>query len=512
MDGTLRPGSVESDAALRMTGLVKQFGGARALDEAALTVAPGSVHGLIGQNGAGKSTLVKILAGLVRPDAGRIEVGGAAQPHLTPRRAAQLGIGFIHQDRLLAPTATVAEALFLGREPRRFGLPWIDRGRMRRDAARVLADGFGVALPAEALIGELSAAQQQVVQVTRALLDRPRILVFDEPTATLVRREIETLFGIIRRLRDQGIAVIYISHHLPEIRALCDVVTVLRNGRDVGTVDAKATPSDTLIGMMVARDIGSMFPPRDRALGEPVLRTAGLGRAGAYDDVSLTVRRGEILGLTGLIGSGAKEVVRGLFGLQAHDRGTIELNGAAVELASPAQAVARGLALVPEDRRGQGVALAMGVRENTTLASLRRFVRWGRLSRGAERRETGRLIAALAIKTAGQEAAVRTLSGGNQQKVVLAKWLSRRADVYLLDEPTVGVDVAAKVEIYKVVAELAQRGAAVLVLSTDLIELLGLCDRILVMYRGRVVRDMAAAETDSDALLRLLTGVEAAAA
>jgi ribose transport system ATP-binding protein len=498
-----------SPLALEMRDLVKDFAGVRALDHANLRVGRGTVHGLIGQNGAGKSTLIKLLAGIHAPDAGTIAVEGAVQSRLTPHRAEELGIHFIHQDRLLVPTFTVAESLFLGAEPRRFGLPWLNGAAMRRRAATILRETFGVDLPAGALVGELSAAQQQLVQISRALLNRPTILVFDEPTAALVRREVDSLVGVIGRLRAQGITIVYISHYLHEIGEICDAVTVMRNGADVGTVDPRTTPAADLVSMMVARDIHDMFPRRHRTAGPPVLSVTGLRAAGAFENVSLTVRRGEIVGMTGLVGSGAKDVLRCLFGLQRPDAGRIEIEGARIGGRSPSAAVAGGLALVPEDRRGHGVALSLSVRENTTIASLDRFARGPLIDRAAERSEVDRLIRDLAIKTPGREAAVRNLSGGNQQKVVLAKWLSRQSNLYLLDEPTVGVDVGAKVEIYRLIDELAGKGAGILVLSADLLELLGLCDRILVMYRGRIVHDGPAAATDSDTLLMHATGAGA---
>ncbi len=490
--------------ALALAGIVKEFGGVRALDRANLSVARSSVHGLIGQNGAGKSTLIKILAGIHAPDSGTIAVEGETVAHLDPHLAERLGIRFIHQDRLLVPGFTVAEALFLGQEPARG--PLLRLGRMRREASRLLRETFDVDLAPDRLVAGLSAAERQVVQITRALLGRPRILVFDEPTATLVRREVDRLFGIIRRLREQGITIVYISHHLREIAALCDQVTVLRNGADVGTVDARATPAATLVSMMVARDIGAMFPPRARVFGRPVLAVRGLARTGRFEGVSFEAAAGEIVGLTGLLGSGAKDVVQALFGLQRPQRGEIHRDGSRVSLGSPAAAVRHGIGLVPEDRRGHGVAPGMSVRENISLASLARHVRRGVLDRGAERRETDRLIGELAIKTPGREARLRELSGGNQQKVALAKWLSRQSSLYLLDEPTVGVDVAAKVEIYRLIADVAGRGAGVLALSSDLPELLGLCHRVLVMYRGRIVYQAEAAATDDDTLLLHATG------
>lgn len=491
--------------ALAMCGLVKAFGPTRALDGASLTVARGTVHGLVGQNGAGKSTLIKVLAGLVAPDGGTVALDGTEVAGLTPDRAERLGIAFIHQDRLLVPTATVGEALFLGREAEgsRFGV-W--RGGLQRRADAALDRFFGLSLPRGALIRDLSTAQQQIVQITRALLSDPTIMVFDEPTAALGRREAEALFAAIGRLKARGLTTIYISHYLAEVERLCDTVTVMRNGRDVAHIDPKATTIAAVTRLMVGRDVGDQFPRRATTPGGPVLSVAGL-HTPAVRDVTFTLRRGEVLGLTGLLGSGAKELVQALFGLAPVIAGTVTINGRRAAPRTPAEAVRRGLALVPEDRRAQGVALDLSVRENVTLASLGRLNRWGWLDRGAERAKVRHLVDELQIKASGPEAPVRTLSGGNQQKVALAKWLARDAAVYLLDEPTVGVDVAAKAEIYRLITGLAERGAAILVLSADLDELLGLCDRVLVMHRGTVVAEHRSADITTDVLLNeTLTG------
>jgi ribose transport system ATP-binding protein len=497
------------DLALSMQDLVKDFGGVRALDRASFALRRAEIHGLVGQNGAGKSTLIKVLAGIYRPDAGRIQIDGQEVHDLHPHRVDRLGIQFIHQDRLLVPSFTVGEAVFLGREHGSAGL--LARRRMEREARELLAEQFGVELPRGALIGELTTAQQQLVQIVRALARSPRVLVFDEPTAALVKREVDRLFTIIERLRAQGITIVYISHYLQEIERLCDRVTVLRNGRDVGTVAPSTTPAREIARMMVARDIEELFPKRNVALGAPALAVRGLTRAPNLHDVSLTVHKGEIVGVTGLLGSGVKELVRVLFALDRPDRGTIEIDGAAAPLPRPSAAVGRGLALVPEDRRGQGVALDASVAENITLASLGRFVRGGLVSRAAEHAEARRLIEELRIRTPGPSTRVRDLSGGNQQKVVIAKWLARRSQVYVLDEPTVGVDIGAKVEIYRLIGELVAGGAAVLLVSSDLDELAGIADRILVFYRGGIVKELPAAQASSDLLLAWSTGAAEAA-
>ena len=493
-------------SAIELRGIFKAFGGVQALAGATLGVDPASVCGLVGQNGAGKSTLIKILAGLYAPDAGEISIGGQVVDRLTPQKVERLGVHFIHQDRLLPPSFTVGEALFLGREPRLRGFPAVvDRRAMRLQAADILRDYFGLALPSGVLISELTAAQKQIVQITRALLHNPSTLVFDEPTAALVTREAEILFTLIRRLRSEGITIVYISHYLAEIENLCDSVTVLRNGRDVAVVDPRTTPASAIASLMVARDIKDFFPKRRVELGEPILTVERLSSPGKFRNVSFSVRKGEIVGLTGLLGSGAKEVVRALFGLEKA-KGELRISGAPASICLPKAAVGAGLAFVPEDRRNNGVGLRLSVLENATLASLGRFARGGFLHRPAENAEVDRLVDLLSIRAANRNALVGTLSGGNQQKLVLAKWLSRQSGLYILDEPTIGVDVGSKIEIYGLIGDLVERGAGVLILSNDLPELLGLSDRILVMYRGDISREFDAVSATAGEILAQATG------
>ncbi|HVJ40209.1 MAG TPA: sugar ABC transporter ATP-binding protein [Dongiaceae bacterium] len=492
--------------ALSLQALYKDFGGTRALDGASLEVAKGSIHGLVGQNGAGKSTLIKILAGLHRPDGGAIAVDGAFQDHLTPHRAENLGIHFIHQERLLVPSFSVGEALFVGQESLAGSTRLLNRRKLQAKATSILRERFDLALPADALIGDLTVAQQQIVQVTRALLANPSILVFDEPTAALVKREVDVLLETIRRLRQQGLTIVYISHYLSEIEAICDRVTVLRNGKDVATVDPQATSASEIAALMIARDVTELFPKQAVQSAEPILQISGLGRPPAFADVSFTVRRGEIVGLTGLLGSGAKELLRSLFGLEKPSQGSIEIDGAARSIGTPRAAMENGIAFVPEDRRGQRIAAELSVRENISLASLRLFSRFNLVQRKRERAHCDRLIERLGIRTAGGEAPVKSLSGGNQQKVALAKWLSRQSRLYILDEPTIGVDIGAKADIYRLLGELAAGGAGILILSTDLIELTGICDRVLVMFRGRLIGDFSTATASGDAIFDAATG------
>ncbi|CAM3127361.1 sugar ABC transporter [Pseudomonas floridensis] len=490
--------------ALHLQGIYKRFGATQALDGVSLRVEPGTIHGLVGENGAGKSTLIKVLAGIHTADQGSISLEGQSFEALTPRQVEASGVQFIHQERLLPGSFTVGEALFFGQEIRR-GL-WVDRRAQEREAARLLDDYFALQIPADVLIRDLDSAQRQIVQIIRALITRPRVLVFDEPSVSLVKREVDRLLSIVRRLRDEGLTILYISHYLQEIESLCDQVTVLRNGRDVAVVDPSVTTTAQIARLMVNREVGELYPRTRSIAGSPVLELQGLGAGRAYHDINLSVGRGEVVGLTGLVGSGAKELLKSLFGLVRPERGAILLNGQTLRLKSPRDAVRQGIALVPEERRSHGVAPALSVLENITMASLGRFSRGGLLDASAQVRESERLIDELAIKTSSHASAVKSLSGGNQQKVALAKWLSRHSSLYLLDEPSVGVDIAAKTEIYRLIARLAEEGAAVLVLSSDLPELLGITHRIVVLHRGHIAGEFDARATDSDQLLACATG------
>ncbi|RML87350.1 Ribose ABC transport system, ATP-binding protein [Pseudomonas savastanoi pv. glycinea] len=483
---------------MHLQGISKRFGATQALDGVNLRVEAGTIHGLVGENGAGKSTLIKVLAGIHRADAGSLSIHGQQFDSFTPRQIEAAGVHFIHQERLLPGSFSVGEALFFGQEIKR-GL-FVDRRAQEREAARLLDDYFAMRLPSGALVRDLDSAQRQILQITRALLAKPQVLVFDEPSVSLVKQEVDRLLAIVRRLRDDGLTIVYISHYLQEIESLCDQVTVLRNGRDVAVVDPALVSTAQIARLMVNRDVGEQYFRAQTQPGPPVLQLNGLGAGRFYNGVDLSVRSGEVVGLTGLVG------LKSLFGLLKPDRGDVLLNGQPLGLKSPRDAVRNGIALVPEERRTHGVAPALSVLENITLASLGRFSRWGLLDGAAQSRESQRLIGELAIKTSGHDAAVQLLSGGNQQKVALAKWLSRHSTLYLLDEPSVGVDIGAKVEIYRLIARLAEGGAAVLVLSSDLPELIGITQRIVVLHRGRIAGEFDSSSTDSDQLLACATG------
>lgn len=497
-----------SDIAVEMRAINKTFGPVKALVDAELVVESGTIHGVVGQNGAGKSTIIKILAGIFKRDSGQVSVFGRSLESITPASIEAEGVHFIHQDRLLVPTATVAEAIFLRNEPK-FG-PFINNRQMRRRSAELIKHYFDVEIDPTTLISELSTAQQKIVQITRALAHEAKVLVLDEPTAALVNREVESLFALLRRLKDDGLAIIFISHYMAEIEEICDVVTILRNGSNAGVVEPREVGIKKIVELMTDRDTSEMYPRRDVEIGEPVLSVRDLALAGHYEGVSFDLHAGEIVGLTGLLGSGDKEVMKTLFGQVAPDAGQIVFKGEAQNFRSPVDAVRNGIAKIPEDRRAHGVAIGLSVGENISLASLGRVSRRGFVDRSTEAREIDGLIAELDIKTPTRETLVRNLSGGNQQKVVVAKWLSCNSQAYLMDEPTVAVDVGAKVEIYSLMNRLASEGKALIFVSSDLEEVTEMCDRVLVIYRGRITGEFKRGEIDPDRLLAFASGASLA--
>ena len=472
---------------LTMEGITKAYPGVQALDGVSLELARGEVLALLGENGAGKSTLMKILGGAVRPDGGRIVIDGVERPFRSPQEALRAGVAVIHQEFNLVPSLGAADNIFLGQEIARGlpGLGLVDARAQRRRAGAILAR-LGADFDPDAPCRTLSVAGQQLVEIAKALVSGARILVMDEPSAALSVPEVEALHGVIRELKRDGTGIVYVSHRLEEIAAVCDRVTVLRDGRNVGGAAVADVGRGDLIRMMVGRELKEEFPRRDTLPGAERLVVEGLSRGTAVRGVSFAARRGEVLAITGLVGSGRTEVLRLLFGADARDSGTVRLDGVPIHPRSPAAAIAAGIGLLPEDRKLQGLVLGLSVRENFALPSLRRLSRAGVVRRAEEARECGESIAALRIKTPRQETPVRGLSGGNQQKVVLAKWLARNCEVLLFDEPTRGVDVGAKVEIYRLMNELAAAGKVVVMVSSDLPEVLGMADRIVVMHDGRV--------------------------
>lgn len=471
---------------LRLTRIAKSFAGVRALRGVDFELRAGEVHALLGENGAGKSTLIKVVTGAHRPDEGRIEIGGEEARNLTPPLAHRLGVACIYQQPALFPDLSVAENIALRLEG---AAPWrrVDWRRRRARAAELLAR-VGAEIAPETEVRSLSMPEQQLVEIACALGAGARVVVMDEPTASLTRREQERLFAVVRDLRSAGVGIIYISHRLEEIFALADRVTVLRDGASVGTGPVAEIDEAGLIRLMVGREVQQLYPPREDQTGAPLLEVEQLRCASAgVHPVSFAVRAGEIFGLAGLVGAGRTELARVLFGLTPAEAGTIRLAGTEVRITSPAEAIAHGIAYVPEDRRRHGVVLEMPVEENVTMSVHRRLFAGGWLRRDAERVLAEGFIRELSIKTAGPGAPAGSLSGGNQQKVSLARWLATKPRVLILDEPTQGVDVGAKSEIHRIIRRLAKEGLAVLLISSDLPEVLGMSDRIGVMRGGSLV-------------------------
>ena len=489
---------------LQMRGICKQYPGIQALNHAALEVRAGEVHVVLGENGAGKSTLMKILSGAVRRDAGEVILNGRPADLGDPNRARKLGISTIYQELSLVPHLTVAENIFLGKAPTRWpGV--LDWPRMRREATRILGE-LGVSLDPDAPVRSLRIAQQQMVEVARALADEARILVMDEPTSSLSEREIAQLFDAIKRLTASGAAVVYISHRMEEVFRIGQRVTVLRDGGHVATENIADVSVSQLVRLMANRDVSEHYPRRSHARGDELLRVEGLG-SGAIRDVSYILRRGEILGIAGLVGAGRTRLARAIAGADRVDRGRIVIRGKAIRIGSPADAARARIAFLPEDRKQQGLVLGLAVERNVAMSHLGALSRFGVMDRKSERREAQQAITDLHIRTQGPEQAVVHLSGGNQQKVVLGKWLAARADIFIFDEPTRGIDVAARQDIYLLMNRLVEEGAGVMMISSDLPEVLGMSDRVLVMRAGAVQTELSAAEATEAAVLHAALGI-----
>jgi len=471
----------------------KSFAGLRALYRVSFDLRAGEVHALVGENGAGKSTLIKIVTGAEHADAGTITVAGAPLTRIDPHTTRALGIAAIYQQPALFPHLTVAENIALSLER---GGSWrrIDRKARRRRASELL-DRVGASLHPDRLVGTLTMPEQQVVEIAKAIGAEARIVIMDEPTASLSDREVARLFEVIARLRAADAGVIYISHRLEEIATIADRITVLRDGETVATRDARDLTRTDLIRMMVGRELDAVFPKRQVPLGETALSVRDLSNARTgVRRVSLSVRRGEILGLAGLVGSGRTQLAETIFGLTPASAGEIAIEGTPVTIVSPADAIDRGIAYVPEDRRQHGVVLEMSIAANTSLANLTAVSRHGLITREAEHRAARQYVNDLRIKASSVDAEVGSLSGGNQQKVALARWLATKPSVLILDEPTQGVDVGSKAEIHRLMQDLAERGMAIIMISSELPEILGMSDRIAVMHAGTIVATMERAD------------------
>src|SRR5262245_15832474 len=490
-------------AALRMKGIRKSFPGVVALDGVSLEVQQGEVHVLLGENGAGKSTLMKVLSGAIRADAGEIELLGQPVHIQGPAHAQALGIQIIYQEFNLVPQLSAAENIFLGREPT-LGLGILDRHRLQREAGGRLEE-LGVRIDPARPVAELGVAQQQMVEVAKALHGQARVLIMDEPTSALTASEIDVLFAAIQGLTARGVAVIYISHRLEEVERIGSRVSVLRDGRHVATHAVGEVSLAELIRLMANRELKEHFPKRRVARGEELLRVEGL-RGGMLKDVALSVHRGEVVGLAGLLGAGRTEVARAITGADRTPADRLTIRGNAVRPRAPRDAIRRGVGFLPEDRKTQGLVLERSVKENVALPSTERLSRLGVVDGPAERALAAQQVDDLRIKTPGLDQRVGLLSGGNQQKVVLGKWLAADVDLLVMDEPTRGIDVAAKIEIYELMNRLTARGAGILMISSELPEVLGMSDRILVMREGRIVAEMDAAGATQETVLRAALG------
>jgi len=486
---------------LELRGIVKRFPGVLALSGVGLDVRPGEIHALLGENGAGKSTLIKTISGVYQADDGEIRIEGRPVHIRNPHDAQALGISTIYQEFTLAPDMTVAENIFLGREPLRLrALSIVDRKALIRQTRDVLAS-LDLQIDPEATVKHLGVAQQQMVEIAKALSLDARLIIMDEPTATLTSHEIDRLFEAIVRLRKRNVAVIYVSHRLDEVKAVCDRATILRDGTYVATVPVASTTIDEMIRLMVGRDLKDKFPKIAAEPREEVLRVEQLTRRGVLHDVSFSVRRGEIVGIAGLVGSKRTETARAIFGADPIDSGRILLHGKPVKVRRPSDAIEHGIALVPEDRKRHGIFGTLSVWENVVLSALPRFSRKGILDVRREKERAQEFVTSLRIATSDLEKRVIDLSGGNQQKVVIAKWLNTNAEVFLFDEPTRGIDVGGKIEVYRLMGELISRGAAIVMISSELPEILGLSDRILVMREGRICGEFDRADATEEKIL-----------
>ncbi|CAN5164953.1 sugar ABC transporter ATP-binding protein [soil metagenome] len=497
---TMSPGTTAAVAsALTLTGATKSFGAVAALTDANIDIRVGEIHALVGENGAGKSTLVKILAGVHQPDAGRFTVEGSDVIFKSPADSKAAGISVIYQEPTLFPDLTVAENIFIGRQPRgRLGL--IDRAAMR-SRARELFARLGVPIDPERVADGLSIADQQIIEIAKAISLDARILVMDEPTAALSGVEVDRLFAVARSLRDQGTGILFISHRFDEVFDLCDRITVMRDGAFIATHETTDITVDGLVREMVGRDIATLFPKQEAEIGATVLSVNDLSRAGVFADISFEVHSGEIVALSGLVGAGRTEVARAIFGIDKYDTGTVLVDGKPLRAHSPQAAIDAGMGFVPEDRRKQGLVMDLSVARNATLTLRKQLARFGLINAKNERAMAAEWSKRLQVKTGSQDLSVSTLSGGNQQKVVIAKWLATKPTFLIVDEPTRGIDVGTKAEVHRLISELAVQGIAVLMISSELPEVLGMADTILVMHEGKITARLSREEATAEAVM-----------
>lgn len=494
---------------LQASGIVKQFPGTLALDRVQLDLYPGEIHAVVGENGAGKSTLMKILSGVYTADAGEILFEGRRVTPSTPREALQLGIAIVYQELSLVPPLTVAENIFPGRLPTNW-LGFVKYGQLFRDARRVL-DDLDVHIDPRALVSDISIANQQLVEIAKALSQNCKVLILDEPTSALTEREVEILFSLLKRLAAQGVGILYISHKLDEIFRLSDRITVLRDGQYIGTVKTAEATTDMIIRMMVGRELGSMYPAKADEIGQPLLEVRDLRLPGSSAKINLVLRAGEIVGVAGLIGAGRTELARAIFGVDPITEGQILLDGRPISISSPSEAIQHRIGYLPEDRKAAGLFLDMSVKWNIESVNRPAVTSYGFVNPNREAELARQYISRLEISTPSIEQEVRRLSGGNQQKVLVAKWLAIRPRVFMVDEPTRGVDVGAKSEIHHLLRELATAGVAVMMISSELPEILGLSDRILVMHNGAIVAELDGNAATEEQIMHYASGQAAVA-
>lgn len=493
---------------VELKAISKSFVGVRVLDAVDFTVRPGEVHALLGENGAGKSTLIKIIAGVHAPDAGEIIINGAPAKFANPGQAVKAGIAIVYQELLLFPELSVAENIFLNHAPRT-GWGGLDWGQMREKSRQLLDDLDSPHLDVDAKVGSLSVANRQRIEIAKALSQNARVVIMDEPTASLAEADVQQLMTLIRRLRERGVGIVYVSHKLPEIFALADRVTVLRDGHYVGTKDIKDVTERSLVSMMVGRSIDQLFPKEEAKIGEPRLELRHVSHGKSVRDISFTLRAGEIVGIAGLVGSGRTETALTIFGITPATQGEILIDGKPVTITSPQQALDLGIAYVPEDRGLQGLVRPQTIAENISLTVLKKLARSFIVDRRKEDALARDFIKRLGIRARGPGQVARQLSGGNQQKVVLAKWLAAEPSILIMDEPTRGIDVGAKSEIHALMSKLAQNGLAILMISSELPEVLGMSDRVLVMNGGRIVAEIARQDATAETVGAAMTLAQA---
>jgi rhamnose transport system ATP-binding protein len=494
---------------LELRAISKSYGGVHALADVSFAIQAGTVHALVGENGAGKSTLVKIITGVVEPDEGELLIDGEPAWVGDAQTAHKLGIVAMYQEPTVFPDLSVAENVFAGRHPRS-RLRTVDWGAMQSDAMRILGE-LGVDFGPDTPVRGLGVADRQLLEIAKALSTNARLLIMDEPTAALSPNEVENLFVTVRKLRDRGVAVIYISHRLEEVGELADTVTVLRDGRHIDTRPARELSHGEIIRLMVGRSLDALFPKEEAEIGDVVLSAKGLTRRGIFADVSFELRRGEIVGLAGFVGAGRTEVAMSIFGVDPLDGGRLEIQGRPFRPRSPRAALHRGLAYLPEDRLHQGLVQPMSVSDNLSMAVLPELTPGGFLRPRRERALARRFMEQLRIKATSPAQVVRSLSGGNQQKVVLGKWLAAEPRILILDEPTHGVDVGTKADVHRTISHLATQGLTILLISSELPEILGMSDRVLVMREGRLVAELSRAEATQERVIQAAAGVEAVA-